>query len=293
MPLRNLQELRQLRQLRQLQKLRELQELKRRQLQERQLQELPEEDLWEEELPEEDMWEEDPRERGLRALKQFPELRERILQRLIAQDSGRGLPQTLKIEKWEGREKFLVEVLKRRRGTTQEQSRSSRLLDLALDIVFRRFRIFRPLVPFVEMLGYSLHKTELHPQRDMFYSSTEHIDEPQTLIPISLVGIAFGGIHLIPIWLSTFPSPQEKLAWTISAIWITAEPVVLALLKPTLDICKGLEVLRIMLITVGGVTGVMCIVARLAILVLVFTTLRKLPDETFFNIEWSTFFPHV
>jgi hypothetical protein len=48
-----------------------------------------------------------------------------------------------------------------------------------------------------------------------------------------------------------------------------------------------------MVITVGGVTGMMCIVARLAILLLVFTTLRKLPDKAFFNIQWTTFLPHV
>jgi hypothetical protein len=236
------------------------------------------------------------RERELTELKKqvggdLPAIREHILEQLIMQDTG--LPQTLKIHKGQERKKLLEQELKRRRaGTTREQSRSSDLLDIALDIVFHQFTIFRPLVLFVEMLGYRLQKAELDPQHDMFYSSTQHIDQLKTLIPISVIGIIFGGIHLIPIWLSTSPSYYEKLVWKISAIWITTEPVVLVFLKLALDICK-LEVLRITVITLFGVTGVMWIVARLAILVLVFTTLRKLPEEAFFNIQWSTFFPHV
>jgi hypothetical protein len=103
------------------------------------------------------------REQGLAALKQavggdVPEIRERLLEQLIMQDTG--LPQKLKIAKWQERKAFLVEEQKRRGAGT------------ALDIVFHQLTNFRPLVPFVEMLGYHLQTAELDPQRDMFYSST-------------------------------------------------------------------------------------------------------------------------
>ncbi|KXN90940.1 hypothetical protein AN958_03007 [Leucoagaricus sp. SymC.cos] len=196
-----------------------------------------------------------------------------------------------------------------------------------------------PISPFAQLLGYSLiddNDTPQDPQADMFYSSQHDVIEAGgwvALLLLGLVGLIFGGLHLIPIWLSAFPSPQEKLLWTISALWVTIVPVLLMMVRVMIGAAAAVFKLdassltpgvllhsgfftdsqsrqqseqnrtpggwvlvfafRFLLPTMLLILSSFCgIFARGSILVLAFTTLRRIPKDGLRNVDWDVFLPH-
>lgn len=151
------------------------------------------------------------------------------------------------------------------------------------------FRIARFICRIPSML-FSMVAQDSH---YLFHSSVNGFDS-RTLIPMSIASLIFGGLHLIPLWTSSFPSIPERLLWMTSAISITAEPalVLLGCIFPGRDsrrIMLGVGILGY-LIPVGGWIYV---VARTILIVLAFITLRDLPPGAYQNVEWTTFIPHL
>jgi hypothetical protein len=110
-------------------------------------------------------------------------------------------------------------------------------------------------------------------------------------------GAIFGALHLIPIWLSGFPSGVGKTLWQVSAIVITATPTITALslmAMTTYDDKPGPlnEIIFILAGILVLATFVAYAAARVILLVLCFTTLRSLPPEAFLSVEWTRFIPH-
>ena len=102
---------------------------------------------------------------------------------------------------------------------------------------------------------------------------------PAILFGLSACG--FGAIHCLA-WNSQFPSAQEKLAWRVCAAASTALPALWGL-----GAMCGVSFLFVILITGPYV------VARIAIIVLAFTSLRAVPPNAFNTIDWLKYLPHL
>jgi hypothetical protein len=117
-----------------------------------------------------------------------------------------------------------------------------------------------------------------------------------------LAGTIFGTLHLIPLWLSEFPTPTEKKLWQVSAFYVTVAPCGLPIAGLVVMLVVGTALCCCCLDTedlAAGLTAVFAFcaaiayaVARIILLVLPFTTLRMLPSEAFLSVEWTRFIPH-
>jgi hypothetical protein len=110
-------------------------------------------------------------------------------------------------------------------------------------------------------------------------------------------GAIFGGLHLIPIWLSVFPSNVEKILWQVSAFLITVIPVSAVFVVRGVNKWKDEPFSWTGDLIPVAKTFAICItaaypVARVVLLVLPFTTLRSLPVEAFLIVKWTRFIPH-
>lgn len=125
-----------------------------------------------------------------------------------------------------------------------------------------------------------------------FYSTVSQFQRREFVTALCLIAIPFGAIHLIPIWLSSFASPREKLLWTISSIFITVEPAALACFRPLEPVEKRHWKSWVHYIIVAMST-LMFIGARIILLSLAFASLRNSPTEVYYNIDWDSFVPRV
>lgn len=112
-----------------------------------------------------------------------------------------------------------------------------------------------------------------------------------------LVAMVFGAIHCIA-WSSEFESQLEQQLWRSSAIAIIATPAALV-------VAILLVVLIDRVFHINGTTGnflmgifysciaVIYIASRLILVVLSFTTLRRLPLSAYRTVQWTTFIPHI
>ena len=102
------------------------------------------------------------------------------------------------------------------------------------------------------------------------------------------VGIIYGSIHCTA-WRFQFPSYIEQLLWRISAISVTGGPLLMGLftvLGVYVDSMNTPSTVAFILVFI------LYIIARLALLVLSFTTLRSLPPGAFRAVDWARFIPH-
>ena len=104
-----------------------------------------------------------------------------------------------------------------------------------------------------------------------------------------LMGIFFGAIHCIA-WLFEFPSKAELILWRISSLAV-AGLLVLLFVFYCIRSALGLEPKRIIDIMLPWTA--LYAAARMAQLVLAFTTLRSLPLEAYSDVPWLTFIPHI
>lgn len=117
-----------------------------------------------------------------------------------------------------------------------------------------------------------------------------------------LAGTIFGALHLIPLWLSTFPSDPERKMWQVSAFYVTVAPLGLPIAGLVFMLVIGTALCCCCLDTEDAAAGLTAVfafcavaayaVARVILLVLPFTTLRFLPKEAFRSVEWTRFIPH-
>ncbi|KAF8644494.1 hypothetical protein AX16_008434 [Volvariella volvacea WC 439] len=134
-----------------------------------------------------------------------------------------------------------------------------------------------------------------------YYSGFLPGQEWVTMISLSsLVGVLFGGIHLIG-WNFLFSTSIERDLWRASSIIVTVEPAILAV-SATLDWLGDeyprfrvliLIVLRPVGILAGIFGPVLYVPARIALLVLPLFALRDLPPSAHQNVQWSDYIPHI
>ncbi|KAF8649021.1 hypothetical protein AX16_006063 [Volvariella volvacea WC 439] len=158
-------------------------------------------------------------------------------------------------------------------------------------------------VPLTDMMGF--HLRDKHGQTCVapYYGGPLSNAEGTLMILLSsLVGVLFGGIHLIG-WNFQFPTSIEQDLWRISSIIVTVEPALLFVLFTlqwlhdlnysgwfgTLVHHTGVTVLIVSMF----VGPVIYTVARIALLVLPLFALRDLPPSAFRNVQWSAYLPHI
>ncbi|KXN92714.1 hypothetical protein AN958_06992 [Leucoagaricus sp. SymC.cos] len=147
------------------------------------------------------------------------------------------------------------------------------------------------------MLGIDDDSTSAE-SRVRFYScENDGTENGPVALMTGVIGALFGGVHLIPFWLSSFPSVWQKDLWLASSVFIIVEPVMVAGSGYILGLVQDT--------VVEGAFGYLAflpshtagfflyIVCRMILIFLAFDSLRFLPPDTFVNVEWSTFFPHI
>jgi hypothetical protein len=113
----------------------------------------------------------------------------------------------------------------------------------------------------------------------------------------SILGMAFGAIHCIA-WPYVFPSHAELNLWRTSSIVMMAVPLICAtfcsITTPNdLNTHVLLILIGLLWVPLLALSSWLYIAARIATIVMAFTTLRALPSEAFAVVDWTTFIPHI
>ncbi|KAF9472925.1 hypothetical protein BDN70DRAFT_925430 [Pholiota conissans] len=154
-------------------------------------------------------------------------------------------------------------------------------------IVYLQAQLLRPLRKLID-------EGKVHRDRVSVFYRSELKDEHDTVasIIVLVIGILFGGVHLIPGWFLDFASSQEKWLWRTSAIIITVAPIPIGMGF----ILEHINALGTVVTIAVGATVVICFLypfARIILLIISFTSLRSLSPATLQTIEWTTFIPHL
>jgi hypothetical protein len=133
-------------------------------------------------------------------------------------------------------------------------------------------------------------------QVPMFWSGKPGITiEERSMLGASILGMVFGAIHFTS-WNSEFPSHIELILWRVSCVTVTAVPLTVTILCGILQTFgddSWLIIIIIIPVFALPLTGLLYIFARIATLVMAFTTLRALPLSAFKTVDWATFIPHL
>lgn len=123
-------------------------------------------------------------------------------------------------------------------------------------------------------------------------------------IAASFIAVVFGVVHCLA-WSSHFPSATEKLAWRTASLVIAAAPVItivasmINLLWILGIIDRGHKFIKPFIrwptfAVLVPYTGLLLyVLARILLLVLMFTTLRSLPSAAYETVYWTTWVPHI
>ncbi|KAJ6565630.1 hypothetical protein DFH09DRAFT_1278646 [Mycena vulgaris] len=105
------------------------------------------------------------------------------------------------------------------------------------------------------------------------------------------IGSIFGAIHCAA-WSAVFPTVDEMWMWIACSLMVTATPVLLAALF-ILYMTTENDVIYIISLAVfiGAIPSYT--IARFFLIILPFTTLRSLPPDTFTDVNWSIYIPHL
>lgn len=185
------------------------------------------------------------------------------------------------------------------------------LLSTSAKFIFAAFRRLRKIYGSPqyqsEKLGV-LRVPMFHAESEIVRGRVEHA----RIVYLSTVCVLFGCAHLIPSFFLYVPSRTEMWLWRIAAGVITTQPAVHLLCffvyEALLIFYKKrremLEAWGPILLRVGEISGVIVnvvvihgapfyIIARITLITLSFLSLRNLPDDAFFTIDWVSSIPHL
>lgn len=131
---------------------------------------------------------------------------------------------------------------------------------------------------------------------DMFDEDNINLDAYFMADIIALaIAMIFGAVHCIA-WSYTLPTEMEQVIWRVSAVAVIAVPLIIALVY-LLSAAILFFFPTVVAQVVGTIVAVTCavgyIAARVALLVLSFTSLRHLPLAVQQTISWTTHIPHI
>jgi hypothetical protein len=125
-------------------------------------------------------------------------------------------------------------------------------------------------------------------------SSGEAVSMRATLGP-SILGIAFGAMHCIE-WSYPFPSHAELVLWHISCLAMMIVPFLSAVVCAYMsagDENSQLDWIINWFVILLILSAWLYVAARIATILMAFTTLRALPSEAFTVVDWTSFIPHI
>ena len=128
-----------------------------------------------------------------------------------------------------------------------------------------------------------------------FYSTNhKRQDEGETVyIPMSVVGVVFGGIHCAG-WFFTFPSSAEAMLWRVCSAILAGTAFLLPLLIyfiMQVKIKSGRWL--ILFFAFLPIILLVYVVSRLLLLVEAFISLRFLTPGMLALVKWTSFIPHI
>jgi hypothetical protein len=102
------------------------------------------------------------------------------------------------------------------------------------------------------------------------------------------VAIVFGAVHCAA-WNANFPSVAEKWLWRSSSLVITVIPALMGIVQMRGP--QGFPKSKLVEVSFMG-TMLVYVVSRLLLIVLPFTTLRRIPAGALSDVDWSSDIPH-
>ncbi|KIM28291.1 hypothetical protein M408DRAFT_145495 [Serendipita vermifera MAFF 305830] len=116
----------------------------------------------------------------------------------------------------------------------------------------------------------------------------------------SILGATFGAIHCIA-WSSEFPSHAELVLWRIACVSMIMVPFAVTILCASWAAQSEEDTwYETLLLWIGVFSGIVLalsawlyVAARIATLVIAFTSLRSLPPSAFMTVDWTNFIPHI
>ncbi len=148
----------------------------------------------------------------------------------------------------------------------------------------------------------------------MFFAELEFIQHSKVRIVsvyLAIICLLFGCAHLIPSFFIYYPSRTEMWLWRISTGIIVAQPPIFLTIIGLVYIpcslgypdpikCHATPIRRAIrtacmrinkLVIVGGAP--FYVIARITLIILAFLSLRQLPDDAYFTIDWISSIPHL
>ncbi|KAF8657415.1 hypothetical protein AX16_002212 [Volvariella volvacea WC 439] len=155
--------------------------------------------------------------------------------------------------------------------------------------------VFSPLAEMMSEEGKANRPTSVHP----FYAAEMNEEDGSlAIVCASVVGVVFGGIHLIG-WHFQFSTTTELWLWGYSSLVLTIIPLVLAIGYALIVAHKRLHidvleyVASAFLFPSVFVGPPLYFAARMILLFLAFFTLHALPDSAHQNVRWTEYLPHI
>ncbi|AEO64639.1 uncharacterized protein THITE_47478 [Thermothielavioides terrestris NRRL 8126] len=123
---------------------------------------------------------------------------------------------------------------------------------------------------------------------------------PLMLVLMAISSLVFGGLHCLA-WSFEFPTPAERICWRVASLVSAILPVATlgasAVLNHLSTTSAESRILSTFLTKLRPLKqlplecGILYTAARLAILVLVFTSLRRVPAGVYQDTPWTRFLP--
>ncbi|KAK0751441.1 hypothetical protein B0T18DRAFT_435790 [Schizothecium vesticola] len=127
-------------------------------------------------------------------------------------------------------------------------------------------------------------------------------DTPLMYVLTAISSLVFGGLHCLA-WNFEFPTRAELMTWRVASPTSAILPVITLITSLVLHyLSTTFKESRIMSTCVANLKpleqlpeacGIIYSAARLVIMVLLFTSLRAVPEGVYHNTSWTRFLPHV
>ena len=113
---------------------------------------------------------------------------------------------------------------------------------------------------------------------------------------MSVVGVAFGGIHCVG-WFFNFPSNDEAILWRVSSAVLTGIafifPIVITFVDFLLKTSNSSLQQRNSAVAAFSIVLLVYVVSRLLLLLEAFISLRHLTLGMLALVKWTSFIPHI
>jgi hypothetical protein len=133
-----------------------------------------------------------------------------------------------------------------------------------------------------------------HPDRYPFMACPNDDSETLLLLTTTFAYAAFGGVHCIA-WNFAPYSREVQVLWRAASLAVTVIPslsiVFVGLAAVLLSTARLVGLILFFGLMIPGYVAY--IVARIALLILPFLELTRLPADAFKTVSWDDFFPHI